>query len=155
MTKDKILLLLFLFISSSTIALSMTSLNNFSDVTDNISSELISTSPKNISNENTFAFDDVSRSVNTTKVTLIVLAIFILGIFIGAWIVFSFSKRKIYSILEEERVYYLDYPPLKTEKSIFHYITLFHVLKRRKDSYKRHNRELQKEMEEMGAANKP
>ena len=110
--------------------------------------------PEIASAENTFTFNDLSPSVITTKGVLTIISIFMLGLLVGAWLVFYFTKRKIYSILKEERVYYLDYPPLKTEKSIFHYITLFHVLKRRKDSYKRRNRELQKAIEELETSNR-
>lgn len=103
--------------------------------------------------ESMIEFDDASELTISTLVWFILLSVFAVGAFIGAWLVFYFSKRKIYSILQEERVYYLDYPPLKSEKSIFRYITLFHVLKRRKDSYKRLNLQLRKEMEQLKSEN--
>lgn len=103
--------------------------------------------------ENTFQFNEPSKVLITTKMMIIYFLLVLLGVLIGASFVYSFSKRKIYSILREERVYYLDYPPLKSEKSIFHYITLFHVLKRRKDSYKKHNMELKTELESLELEN--
>lgn len=115
-------------------------------------------------------FNDLSTTVEDTNIGMyeyveqaamamsakeIVIGVFLIfiGALIGGSLVYYYSKRKIHNILQEERVYYLDYPPLKTEKSIFHYITLFHVLKKRKDSYKRHNTELKMEMDELEAEN--
>ena len=124
------------------------------EIIDGYKKELINLANlKNDSAENLYTFDDDPKLFVSTKQSLILLLIFICGVFIGGWIVFYFSKRRIYSILEEERVYYLDYPPLKTEKSIFHYITLFHVLKRRKDSYKNHSRTLKNQMDDMELEN--
>ncbi len=116
--------------------------------------DLLTLNPhQDASAENMIVFDDASALTISTRVWFILLSVFAVGAFIGAWFVFYFSKRKIYSILQEERIYYLDYPPLKAEKSIFHYITLFHVLKRRKDSYKRLNLQLRKEMEQLESEN--
>ncbi|MDD4727139.1 MAG: hypothetical protein PHN55_00090 [Dysgonamonadaceae bacterium] len=124
------------------------------EILDGYKKELINLANlKNVSAENLYTFDDDPKLFVSTKQSLILLLIFICGGIIGGWIVFYFSKRRIYSILEEERVYYLDYPPLKTEKSIFHYITLFHVLKRRKDSYKNHSRTLKNQMDNMELEN--
>lgn len=103
--------------------------------------------------DNTFQFEESSISFNKTYLFLYSL-IFFIGLIIGAFAVFIFSKKKIYKILREERVYYLDYPPLKNEKSIFHYITLFHILKRRKDSYKIRNAQLRQQMEELTSGSK-
>lgn len=100
-----------------------------------------------LSVENAYEFNDPNKINITTRMILLYTLLVLIGVLIGGWLVFSFSKRKIYSILNEEKVYYLDYPPLKTEKSIFHFITLFHILKRRKDSYKKHNMDLKKELE--------
>lgn len=131
--------------------------NNTSSLktTSNNKSQLseLSASPDDVFTENTFKFDETMEFHFTAKNILIVTSLFILGLVIGAFGVYYYSKRRVYSILKEERVYYLDYPPLKNEKSIFHYITLFHVLKRRKDTYKRINHELRKAMEQMEAEN--
>ena len=97
--------------------------------------------------ENTFQFNEPSKIFITSRMIILYTMLVLIGVLIGASFVFFFSRSKIYSILSEERVYYLDYPPLKTEKSIFHFITLFHILKRRKDSYKKHNLDLKKELE--------
>lgn len=105
--------------------------------------------PTAVAAENIFEFDDAPNFTLSTKGVFISVSILIVGMLFGGWLVFFYSKHKIYSILEEERVYYLDYPPLKSEKSIFHFITLFHVLKRRKDSYKRHNAEMKKKLEQL------
>lgn len=101
------------------------------------------------SNVNIYEYLEQSTVTMSGKEIFIYILLVLIGALIGGFSTFYYSKRKIYSILEEERVYYLDYPPLKTEKSIFHYITLFHILKRRKDSYKRQNKELKKEMNEL------
>ena len=101
------------------------------------------------SNVNIYEYLEQSTVTMSGKEIFIYILFVLIGALIGGFLTFYYSKRKIYTILEEERVYYLDYPPLKTEKSIFHYITLFHILKRRKDSYKRQNKELKKEMNEL------
>lgn len=101
------------------------------------------------SNVNIYEYLEQSTVTMSGKEIFIYILLVLIGALIGGFSTFYYSKRKIYTILEEERVYYLDYPPLKTEKSIFHYITLFHILKRRKDSYKRQNKELKKEMNEL------
>lgn len=101
------------------------------------------------SNISMFEYVDQSAMTLSGKEIFLYILLILIGALTGAFLTFYYSKRKIYIILEEERVYYLDYPPLKTEKSIFHYITLFHILKRRKDSYKRHNNDLKKEMNEL------
>lgn len=100
-----------------------------------------------------FEYVDQSAISLSGKEVFIYMALFLIGVFIGGWVTFYYSKKNIYSILDEERVYYLDYPPLKSEKSLFHYITLFHVLKRRKDSYKKHNKELRKEIDSIELEN--
>lgn len=107
----------------------------------------------NVSNMSMYEYVEKSALAVNGKETLVNILMLLLGVVIGVWLIYSYSKRKIYTILEEERVYYLDYPPLKSEKSIFHYITLFHVLKRRKDSYKRHNKDLKKQIEELEQEN--
>lgn len=107
----------------------------------------------NVSNMNMFEYIEETALAVNGKEILVNIFMLLLGLVIGVWLVYSYSKRKIYTILDEERVYYLDYPPLKTEKSIFHYITLFHVLKRRKDSYKRHNKDLKKRIDELEIEN--
>ena len=101
------------------------------------------------SNVNIYEYLEQSTVTMSGKEIFIYILLVLIGALIGGFLTFYYSKRKIYTILEEERVYYLDYPPLKTEKSIFHYITLFHILKRRKDSYKRQNKDLKKEMNEL------
>lgn len=101
------------------------------------------------SNVKTYEYLEQSTVTMSGKEIFIYILLVLIGALIGGFSTFYYSKRKIYTILEEERVYYLDYPPLKTEKSIFHYITLFHFLKRRKDSYKRQNKDLKKEMNEL------
>ncbi len=101
------------------------------------------------SNVKTYEYLEQSTVTMSGKEIFIYILFVLIGALIGGFSTFYYSKRKIYTILEEERVYYLDYPPLKTEKSIFHYITLFHFLKRRKDSYKRQNKDLKKEMNEL------
>ncbi len=101
------------------------------------------------SNVKTYEYLEQSTVTMSGKEIFIYILFVLIGALIGGFLTFYYSKRKIYTILEEERVYYLDYPPLKTEKSIFHYITLFHILKRRKDSYKRQNKDLKKEMNEL------
>lgn len=101
------------------------------------------------SNVNIYEYLEQSTVTMSGKEIFIYILLVLIGALIGGFSTFYYSKRKIYTILEEERVYYLDYPPLKTEKSIFHYITLFHILKRRKDSYKRQNKDLKKEMNEL------
>ena len=101
------------------------------------------------SNVKTYEYLEQSTVTMSGKEIFIYILLVLIGALIGGFSTFYYSKRKIYTILEEERVYYLDYPPLKTEKSIFHYITLFHILKRRKDSYKRQNKDLKKEMNEL------
>lgn len=121
--------------------------NNNSQLTE------FSASTGGVFTENTFNFDETTESHFTAKNILMIILIFIIGLVVGAFGVYYYSKQKVYSILKEERVYYLDYPPLKNEKSIFHYITLFHVLKRRKDTYKRLNHELRKDMEILEAKN--
>lgn len=101
------------------------------------------------SNVKTYEYLEQSTVTMSGKEIFIYILFVLIGALIGGFLTFYYSKRKIYTILEEERVYYLDYPPLKTEKSIFHYITLFHILKRRKDSYERQNKDLKKEMNEL------
>ena len=101
------------------------------------------------SNVKTYEYLEQSTVTMSVKEIFFFILFVRIGVLIEGFLTFYYSKRKIYTILEEERVYYLDYPPLKTEKSIFHYITLFHILKRRKDSYKRQNKDLKKEMNEL------
>jgi len=149
----KIFSLILLLVGLNKLTIAQPLPNDSLDIADSVKVELASTTPQSISAVNTFQFDDSAFSKITTKGVLIVFSIFSVGILLGGWLVFFFSKRKIYSILEEERVYYLDYPPLRSEKSIFHYITLFHILKRRKDSYKSHSSELKKQMDELETEN--
>lgn len=175
MTKNKTLVLIMILFSFSGLIEAQSLLIDISNISTNIISQFKKpinsnlrtiktlnnddfqsakfTSSEDILSDNTFKFDKVSKSYNTAKSVLVIASIFIAGLLVGAWGVFYYTRQKIYSILEEERVYYLDYPPLKSEKSIFHYITLFHVLKRRKDTYKRLNYELRKEMELLEAEN--
>lgn len=115
--------------------------------TENVSLDL--SNVQEDSNMSMFEYVEQSAVALSGKEIFIYILLILIGALTGGFLTFYYSKRKIYTILEEERVYYLDYPPLKTEKSVFHYITLFHILKRRKDSYKRQNKDLKKEMNEL------
>ena len=142
------------WMSNCIITLGQTKLTKQIGTKESSNADLLTLNPhQDASAENMIVFDDASALTISTRVWFILLSVFAVGAFIGAWFVFYFSKRKIYSILQEERIYYLDYPPLKAEKSIFHYITLFHILKRRKDSYKKLNLQLRKEMEQLESEN--
>ena len=103
--------------------------------------------------ENIFEFIEPHKLLITSKMIIGYSLFVLVGILMGALMVFLYSKRKINSILREEKIYYMDYRPLKTEKSIFQYITLFHILKRRKDSYKKHNQQLKIEIESLELEN--
>lgn len=154
MKTNKALVLIILLVGLTKLTYAQVSVNDITDKSDSYESSLSINTNQGASIENVFQFDDYPIPVITTKRVLILFLIFIIGVFLGGWSVFYFSKRKIYSILENEKAYYLDYRPLKTEKSIFRYITLFHVLKKRKDSCKRHNLELRAQMEELENKNK-
>jgi len=67
---------------------------------------------------------------------IIYLSVFILGIFIGGWLVFIVSKNRIYSILANEKDEYLRDVRSSNKSFIFKYVGLFYILKNRKDEYK-------------------
>lgn len=64
------------------------------------------------------------------------LALFLLGLLFGGWLVFFISKQKIYSILDFEKDKYLHDLRLSDKTFIFKYVGLFYVLKKRKEDYK-------------------
>ncbi len=155
----KLFVLISIFFCQITVSFAQSTLHDIS--TENTTESTIVESTENDltslftihEDSNIDMYEFVEQSAMTMNAEDIIIDVFLvlIGALIGGFLVYYYSKRKIYTILEEERVYYLDYPPLKTEKSIFHYITLFHVLKRRKDSYKRLNTGLKKRIEELEA----
>jgi len=85
---------------------------------------------------------EVSQSDSIWMQSIIYILIFLAGLLLGAWIVFLVSKQKIYRILHEETNYYLHKLKNNEESFLFNFLGLVHILKQRKDEYKKEKEEL-------------
>lgn len=71
-------------------------------------------------------------NILSSKITL-----FIIGLLLGALIVYFYSRHRIYKILTEEIKYNIEYKNIKEKSYLFNYIRLIEVLKMSKDNKKR------------------
>jgi hypothetical protein len=62
--------------------------------------------------------------------------IFLVGVLVGAFLIYLYSQQSIYKILSNERYKYIDDLRNSHERFLFTYIGLFSILKKSKDDYK-------------------
>lgn len=86
----------------------------------------------------------LSNSIPNWINRLISPMLFVLGMSIGGWFVFSISKRKIYSILKVEKKEYLDDLKYIDANFTFKYIGLVSRLRERKEHYKTESEKINK-----------
>lgn len=77
----------------------------------------------------------VVKEVSASNFTMNI-SLFLIGVLLGGWLIFSYSKQKIYALLRAEKREYREEYRKYGKIFTFPYIQLIYILKDRKDHYK-------------------